>query len=143
MFEFVVKYCKFLKGVPGLALVFDAWLKLWAFITQPSVLDWMDQIEAEVLTGDATSATTHKYGGLQLNYRHTEMGHIHSNGLFDALLSRKLKEQLMKCDSQVQHHHTFKNTGWISFYMQTEQDREFVLRVLKGIHKHHADKGIL
>lgn len=130
MFLFVIRYFGFLKFIPGLAILFDGWLKLWAFITHPDKLDWIDEIEAEVLTWDDTKTTTHKYGGLQLNYAGKEIGHIHSNGLLDMLLSRKLKEQLM-LDTRVKDHHTFKNTGWISFFIRTKQDADYALELLR------------
>lgn len=130
MFLFVIRYFGFLKLIPGLAILFDGWLKLWTFITHPDKLDWIDEIEAEVLTWNGTKATIHKYGGLQLNFSGKEIGHIHSNGLLDMLLSRKLKEQLMQ-DIRVKDHHTFKNTGWISFFIHTKQDAAYALELLR------------
>jgi len=130
MFLFVRKYFGFLKFIPGLAIVFDGLLKLGSFAAKPALLDWMDEIEAAVLKWPNTHATTHKYGGLQLNYIKTEIGHIHGNGLLDMLLSRKIKEQLM-ADGRIEDHHTFKNTGWISFYIHNKDDAGYALALLR------------
>ena len=130
MFLFVARYLGCLKFIPGLAILFDPLLNLWTFLCQPRLLDWMDEIEKEVLTWDGTTSSIHKYGGLQLNYQGKEIGHIHSNGLLDMLLSRKIKEQLMQ-DPRVKDHHTFTNSGWISFYIHTEQDAGYALELLK------------
>ena len=134
MFKLTIKYLGFLKFVPGLALIFDNWLKVYALITNPAMLDWIDAIEDEVLAWENTSAQTHKYGGFQFNCNGKEMGHIHSNGLLDMLLSRKIKSELM-IEGRIQDHHSFKNTGWISFYMHNEADTEYALKLLKFAHE--------
>jgi len=134
MFKVTIKYLGFLKFIPGLALVFDNWLKIYTLITNPAMLDWIDDITHEVLTWENTSTQTHKYGGLQFNCNGKEMGHIHSNGLLDMLLSRKIKLELMD-EGRIQDHHSFKNTGWISFYMYTGADTEYALELLKLAHE--------
>jgi predicted DNA-binding protein (MmcQ/YjbR family) len=140
MFNFVVKYCVILKFVPGLPHLFDAWLKLLTLITNPKLFDWIDDIEKKILTWPGTTATTHKYGGLQFNYGNKELGHIHSNGLLDMLLNRQLKQQLMQQNSRVQDHHILKKTGWLSFYMESYGDKEFVLELFEMAYKVHVDK---
>ncbi len=110
--------------------LFDGLLKLWAYFTQPALLDWMDEIEAEVLRWERTTSVIHKYGGMQFNYNGREIGHIHSNGLLDMLLSRSVKTQLM-ADGRISDHHTFKNTGWISFYIYTVEDKDYAVTLLK------------
>lgn len=130
MFSFVIKYLGFLKSVPVLGWAFDGWLKLWVLITKPVILDWMDDIEAEVLAWKHTTTCIHKYGGLQFNCYGVEIGHIHSNGLLDMLLSKKVKQSLMM-EGRITDHHSFKDTGWISFYMQTADDKEYALKLLR------------
>lgn len=130
MFLFVTRYLGFLKFVPGFALIFDTWLKFYSALTKPYLLDYIDQIEGEVLTWKNTTATQHKYGGLQLNYHGKEIGHIHSNGLMDMLLNRSLKQQLL-IDGRIQDHHILKKSGWISFYLHNDNDRDYALKLLK------------
>jgi hypothetical protein len=140
MFDTVIKYLGFLKHVPGLPLVFNAWLKVWMVVSTPYVLDWTDLIEKEVLKWEHTKATIHKYGGLQLNYKGTELGHIHGNGLTDMLLNRKLKEQLMKEYDQVQNHHLFNRSGWISIYLKKPDDVRLAIRLFRMAYALHADR---
>jgi hypothetical protein len=134
MFTFIIKYFGFLKFIPGLVIVFDCLLKVLTFITKPALLDWIDEIETEVLNWDGTFASMHKYGGLQLNYVGKEIGHIHGNGLLDMLLSRDLKNSLLK-HNRIMEHHSFKNTGWISFYICTKDDAQYALELLKLSYK--------
>ncbi|OOQ58922.1 hypothetical protein BC343_08600 [Mucilaginibacter pedocola] len=97
----------------------------------------MDNIEAEVEKWTGITTSIHKYGGLQFNLGRRELGHIHSNGLLDMLLSRKIKQQLMEEDGRVQHHHSFKNSGWISFYIKDEADMDFAISLLRMAYEHH------
>lgn len=145
MFLFTIKYLGFLKFIPGLAFAFDCWLKIWTLFTNPLILDMMDDIEAEVLKWKDTNAGFHKYGGLQLNHKGKEIGHIHSNGLLDMLLTRSVKRQLIE-EGLIRDHHSFKNTGWISFYMESINDKEYALKLLKiGYNRlqssHHASNN--
>ena len=130
MFVFIIRYLGFLKFVPLLPVFVDAWMKMWALLTSSAVPQCIDDIEAEVLSWPGTYKPLHKYGGLQLNCNGRELGHIHSNGLLDMLLSRKIKEELLK-DGRITDHHSFKNSGWISFYICDRRDAEYAQGLLK------------
>lgn len=130
MFLFTIRYLGFLKHVYGLAWLFDYYLKFYTYLTRPHLLDWIDDIEQQVLTWPGVSMQTHKYGGLQFNLGRREIGHIHSNGLLDMLLSRRLKQELMP-DGRIQDHHSFKNSGWISFYINTSRDKVHAVELLR------------
>ena|ERR1700761_3440177 len=130
MFVFIIRYLGFLKFVPLLPHFVDAWMRLWAFVSTPAVPKCVDEIEAEVLSWAGTYKSLHKYGGLQLNCKGRELGHIHSNGLMDMLLSRKIKDELLK-GGRITDHHSFKNSGWISFYIRGRRDAEYARDLLK------------
>lgn len=138
---FVQRYFGFLKFIPGLAIVFDGLLKLGSFMTKPVLLDWMDEIEAVVITWPNARTTTHKYGGLQFNYIKAEIGHIHGHGLLDMPLSRKVKAGLM-ADGRIEDHHTFKNTGWISFYIRNSDDVAYALELLRLGYERLSEKNV-
>lgn len=113
-----------------MGLLFDSQLKIWMLITGSAIPDYLDSIEAEVLSWPGTTSTLHKYGGMQFNYNRTEIGHIHSNGLLDILFDRKTK-QLLFTEGRIEHHHTFINSGWISFYITENEDKEYAIKLLK------------
>ncbi len=102
----------------------------------------MDVIEAEVSTWENITIHLHKYGGLQFDYGGKEIGHIHSNGLLDMLLNRKLKAELMT-DGRIQDHHSFRNSGWISFYMRTEEDKYYAIALLRLGYEMRAMKRLV
>lgn len=126
----MIRYLGFLKSVPLLGWMYDGMLKLWTLITKPQILDWMDEVEAEVSSWDNVTMRLHKYGGIQFDYNGKEIGHIHSNGLLDMLLNRKLKGEFMT-DGRIQDHHSFKNSGWISFYLKNAEDKYYAIALLR------------
>ncbi len=129
MFLFTIRYLGFLKYVYGLPWLFDCWLKVYSLLTQPKIFDWIDIIEAEITSLPNVTVHLHKYGGLQFDVNGKEIGHIHSNGLLDMPLNRAIKQQLMP-EGRIQDHHSFKNTGWISFYITTAGDVAYAIKLL-------------
>jgi hypothetical protein len=129
IFSFIVKNFGFLKTVPLLPYLFDSWLKIWTFVSRAELLDWLDEIEAEVLKWEGTSISMHKYGGMQFNCNGKEIGHLHSNGLLDVLFSRKVKDRLLT-DGRIEPHHVFENSGWISFYLESFDDKKYAQNLL-------------
>ena len=142
MFNFVVKYLGPLKHIPGAGFVFDSWLKVWTLLTNPDLLDYVDDIEHEVSRWEGVSVFLHKYGGVQFNYKNQELGHIHGNGLIDMLLCRTLKQQLIQ-EGKILDHHVFKNSGWISFYIKTKADKAYALLLLKLGYKLKQQRNLL
>jgi hypothetical protein len=130
MFDFVVRYLGFLKGVPLLPNLFEAFLILWSFIFHRGILDCMDSISSEVLTWADTSQCLHKYGGMQFNSRGKEIGHIHGNGILDVRFSTKIKEQLL-AEGKIKDHHVFTKSGWVSFYVSRKEDETYAIQLLR------------
>jgi hypothetical protein len=134
MFSFVVRILGFLKAVPLLPQLFDSWLKIWLFLTNHKLAVYLDEIESEVSSWKGVSLQMHKYGGTQFNLCGREIGHIHGNGLLDVLFDRATRDQLLQ-EGRITHHHVFKNSGWISFYVRTRADKEYALRLLDRAYK--------
>jgi hypothetical protein len=130
LFSFVVRYLGFFKFVPLFPMVFDSLLRLWMLASKSYVLDWLDEIEAEVLSWKGTSTSIHRYGGLQFNCNGREIGHLHSNGLLDVLYNREIKQQLL-AKGRIQPHHIFEKSGWISFYIVDYHDRVYAKELLE------------
>jgi hypothetical protein len=134
VFNAVVKYLRPLKHVLGLPLVFDALLRIETFVRNRKLLDYLDEIEIEVLSWQNTSISIHKFGGVQFNGSHRELGHIHGNGLLDVSLSRARKAALME-RYPIKDHHVFKNSGWVSFLIQTEEDKQIAISLLRNAYE--------
>ncbi|HEU5291092.1 MAG TPA: luciferase family protein [Cyclobacteriaceae bacterium] len=140
MFDFVVKYLGCLKHVPLLPHVFESWLKINSLIFNKKVLDYIDDIESEVLSWKNTSLQIHPYGGIQFNFNKRELGHIHGNGLLDIRFSRRIKSGLIK-ERKAVPHHIFKNSGWVSFKIQTEEDKVSAIELLRNSYLLQSQRG--
>jgi hypothetical protein len=113
-----------------MGVVFDSQLKVWMMITGSVIPTYIDDIETEVLKWSGTTASLHKYGGIQFNYHKTEIGHIHSNGLLDIRLDVKTKRRLLT-EGKIEHHHTFIKSGWISFYIRNPADKQYAIELIR------------
>ncbi|MCZ4245069.1 luciferase family protein [Pedobacter punctiformis] len=120
----------FLKSIPLAALAFDSGIKIWTLLTKSERLDWIDEIEEEVLTWEHVNIQLHKFGGTQFNFGEKEIGHIHSNGILDILFNKEVKKRLLN-EGKVKDHHVFKKSGWISFYLQSKDDITYANYLLK------------
>jgi hypothetical protein len=130
MFDLIVNRFGFLKHVPFLPHLFDAVLKATTYFTNRRILDYVDEIESEVMTWQNTSISFHKYGGIQFDAHQKEIGHIHGNGLLDVLFSREIKMQCIKA-GRVQEHHVFKDSGWISLWVKNDDDKNLAVELLR------------
>jgi hypothetical protein len=113
--------------------LFDALLKIGVLFSNKKILDFIDEIEQEVLSWKNTSVQIHKYGGVQFNVGTKELGHIHGNGLLDILFSRSVKSQLIQ-EGRVKEHHTFKNSGWATLQIENTPDKDLAIELLKFSH---------
>jgi hypothetical protein len=141
VFDFTVKYLGFLKHVPLLPHVFETMLKVKTFVSNRSVLDYLDDIENTVLSWNRTSMHLHKFGGTQFNFNNKEIGHIHGNGLLDVPFSKSIKEQvIIESNGRVKEHHIFKKSGWISLHIQNELDKKLAIQILMRSYEDKASK---
>jgi hypothetical protein len=141
MFRVIVRYFDFMKHVPLAAWVIDALMFIWYGAFRGSVPRAIDKIEAEVSGWNGISVTLHKFGGLQFNYKHREIGHVHSNGILDILFNRSIKRILLE-KGMASHHHVFPNSGWISFYIRQEADVDEALLLLKLAYRKRKTRHI-
>ncbi len=130
IFNFVEKHLAFLKAVPLAPQIFEGFLLMWTWASDPNLLDTIDDIRAEVLTWNGVTESVHKYGGVQFNCAGKEIGHLHGNGILDIKFSRKIKAELMQ-ERLIANHHIFTNSGWISFYIRGRQDTAYAINLLR------------
>ena len=78
---------------------------------------------------------------MQFNYKDVEIGHIHINGLLDILFDRKTKLQLFT-EGKIENHHTFINSGWVSFYIKQKEDKEYAIKLLKMAYSKRVGKQV-
>jgi len=134
MFKFVIRYLGFLKHIPLLPWIADALMMIWNFMFNRALIRTIEDVENEVSKWAGVTTTLHKYGGIQFNVRHTEIGHVHSNGVLDVLLSVRTKQTLLAA-TLAEDHHTFKKSGWVTFYIRSRKDTRAAIHLLSLAYK--------
>ncbi|MBT1690439.1 luciferase domain-containing protein [Dawidia soli] len=129
MFRFIIHNLSPLKHVPFFALWFDAAAMIWNMLFSPEITHTIEEIEHEVSAWRGVSTSLHKFGGVQFNYGGKELGHIHGHGIVDVLFSRRIKTSLIR-EERAEDHHSFKRSGWVSYYIRSAADRDGALYLL-------------
>jgi hypothetical protein len=92
--------------------------------------EYVQQIVNAVSRWDGVTLAPHRFGGTEFNLGKVEIGHIHQNAMVDALLTKKLREQLV-AEGKALPHHLLPETGWITLYVRQPADVERALWVLR------------
>jgi len=129
-FKIVTRYFPFFKHVPLIAKGYEGMQLLMTLLMKPQLFEYMDKIEREISSWPGIYMTSHKYGGMQFNINKKEIGHIHGSGILDILFSRSIKQTLISREIALEHH-SFKNSGWVSFYIQKSEDVTTALKLFE------------
>lgn len=87
------------------------------------------QIVETLLTWDAVEAHPHRFGGTEFRIGRRELGHIHGDYLVDIPFPKKVRDEIVS-NGLAEPHHILPETGWISFYLRTEDDVEKAIGLL-------------
>ncbi len=72
----------------------------------------------------------HRFGGIEFRLGKRELGHIHGDSLLDIPFPMATRHELVN-SHRVQPHHVLPESGWISFYIKTENDIQEAVLLLK------------
>jgi len=80
-----------------------------------------DAIQREVGTWPGVTIASHGAGFLEFRIGRRELGHLHGSRLADLPFPVRIREQLVS-EGRARLHHAHPQSGWVSFYMQGEDD---------------------
>ena len=80
-----------------------------------------EAIERELLTWPGVTAGSHRFGGREFRVGNREIGHLHGGKIADLPFTRAIREELVS-RGEVSPHHHLPDSGWVSFYFNSEQD---------------------
>ena len=72
----------------------------------------------------------HRYGGLEFRLGRRELGHIHGDRLLDVPFPKSVRDELV-ASGEAEPHHILPDSGWISFFLRTEEDVPRAIRLLE------------
>lgn len=72
----------------------------------------------------------HRFGGIEFRLGKRELGHIHGDSLLDIPFPMPIRNKLIH-SRRVQPHHILPESGWVSFYIKTENDIQEGIELLR------------
>ena len=130
MFDFVVRYLRWLACVPGLPQFFDALLLATTCLFHRARLIAMERLEADALRIPGVFLKMHRFGGIEFVHNDgRELGHLHGHGLLDVPVGRPAADLLL-ARGRVRPHHVFPRSKWVSFQIESIADVPFALELL-------------
>jgi hypothetical protein len=99
-------------------------------VFSPRRLRAISAIESTVCTWPGMRAGIHRLGGIGFFCHGKESSHIHGNGLLDCFVGWAERDRLV-ASGEALPHHMFPNSGWISFWIDGENDVETALRLIR------------
>ena len=88
------------------------------------------QIIETLLTWDGVETSPHRFGGTEFRIGRREIGHIHGDTLVDIPFPMKVRDELVT-SGLAEPHHILPETGWVSFYLNKEDDIQRAIELLK------------
>ncbi|MGR5997976.1 luciferase domain-containing protein [Bacillus cereus] len=93
-------------------------------------MSFSEMIRNEVLSWAGVSEKPHRFGGIEINYGKKELGHLHGDKLVDLPFPKLKRDELVK-QGLVKPHHVLPESGWISYYLKSEEDITFAIELFR------------
>ena len=94
-----------------------------------SVKGAQKSITEAVTSWAGVNSHPHRFGGVEYRIGKREIGHIHGDHLVDIPFPKKVRDEIVAA-GRAQPHHILPKTGWVSFYIQQEDDVEQAIALL-------------
>ena len=89
-----------------------------------------DTIKSELLSWPGVTAEPHRFGGLEFQVNHHEIGHLHGSQLADLPFPVRVRNELVAAGRALPHH-VLPDSGWVSFYIRGPDDVPKVLELFR------------
>ena len=94
-----------------------------------SVKGAQKSITEAVISWSGVTSHPHRFGGVEYMIGKREIGHIHGDHLVDIPFPKRVRDEIIAA-GRAQPHHILPETGWVSFYIQQEDDVEKAITLL-------------
>jgi Family of unknown function (DUF5519) len=89
-----------------------------------------ETIEREVKRWPGVEASVHRFGGVEFRVNGHEIGHLHGDRMADLPFPVRMREELVE-SGKAHLHHVLPQTGWVSYYLRSEEDVAGALDLFK------------
>lgn len=97
---------------------------------QPGRGELVEQLVAEVRRWPGVSLAPHRFGGTEFRLERGELGHVHTGGLLDVPLPRRLRDEVV-AQGRATAHHILPESGWVSYRLRQQADLDGALSLLR------------
>jgi hypothetical protein len=87
------------------------------------------QIIDTLLAWEGIESHPHRFGGTEFRIGKREIGHIHGDSLVDIPFPKKVRDEIVAA-GEASPHHILPETGWVSFFLNEEEDIEQAIELL-------------
>lgn len=137
IFAFVVRRLRWLARVPVFPQIFDTMLLMGTALFNWRALSLRESLESEACRLLGVGLSVHRFGGVGFIYGRHELAHLHGNGLFDAFVGMRARDDVVGRGS-ASPHHVFPRSGWVSFWIKTEADLPKALELMRIAQRYRA-----
>ncbi|MCH5584519.1 DUF5519 family protein [Shimazuella sp. AN120528] len=88
----------------------------------------LQTLREKLLALEGVNEQSHRFGGVEFRYQSKELGHIHGEKLADLPFPKKIRDELIE-SKLAEPHHIYPNSGWVSFYINSEKDIDILLKL--------------
>jgi len=89
-----------------------------------------DRILREVLGWPGVSQASHRFGGVEVRFHGSELGHLHGDALVDLPFPKRIRDDLIAA-GRAQPHHVLPESGWVSVWIRGPEDVEAVVGLFR------------
>lgn len=94
-----------------------------------SIRGAQNAITKMVTSWSGVTVQPHRFGGVEYVIGKREIGHIHGDQLVDIPFPKKVRDEIVAA-GRAEPHHILPETGWVSFYLQQDDDVEKAITLL-------------
>ncbi|MBW5449268.1 hypothetical protein GE107_25995 [Cohnella sp. CFH 77786] len=94
----------------------------------------------ELLSWPGVTEQPHRFGGIEFQWNGKEIGHLHGDHLVDIPFPRRMGDQLAEA-GRASPHHIHPGSGWVSFYIESEEDIAGAVELLRLKYDHMVNRG--
>ncbi|MDD9270511.1 luciferase family protein [Paenibacillus sp. GCM10023248] len=99
-------------------------------------------LSEELLSWAGVTKHPHRFGGVEFQLNGTEIGHLHGNHLFDLLVPIAERKRWVEA-GKASVHHMYPDSGWLSVYLNTEQDVAYAIEIARSKYDQMKSKGVM
>ena len=97
-------------------------------------------MQSELLSWPGVTSGSHRFGGTKFRVNNREMGHMHGSSWADLPFPMTVRNELISA-GKVQPHHILPESGWVTFYIEKEQDAKALIGLFRMQYERMAKKA--